>query len=90
MELREAFDRVVLRAVSGLLSLLAARVAETDRVGVGAVGGLGADAVLEEGTHAAGELSGDVATHPIQPRNHAQAPHCRSKVSERGHHADAC
>lgn len=49
IQLREAFDRVVLRAVTGLLALLAQRIAEPDRVGVGAAGGLGAAAVLEEG-----------------------------------------
>jgi len=69
VQLREACDRVVLGFVTGLLALLAQRVPETDRVRVRASGGLGAPAVLEEGTHATGELSGHVTHHPFQPKN---------------------
>ncbi|MFJ2707510.1 hypothetical protein ACIO3R_30510 [Streptomyces sp. NPDC087428] len=68
-------DDLVLRAVSGLLALLAERVPDTDQVRLRAAGRLGTAAVLEEGPHAAGELSGHVTHHPFQPKNHAQAPH---------------
>lgn len=66
IQLREALDRIILRAVSGLLALLAEGVAETDRVRMRAAGGPGAAAVLEEGPHAAGELSG----HKVSKRGH--------------------
>lgn len=74
IELRESLDRIVLRAETGLLALPAERVPETDHVPVRAAGGLRAAAVLEEGPHAASELSGHVTHHPFQPKNHAQAP----------------
>lgn len=64
IDLREALDRVVLRDLPGLFALLAERVLEANRVRVRAAGGLGAVAVLEEGAHAAGELSSHVSNLP--------------------------
>jgi hypothetical protein len=82
--LRQALDRAILHAVTGLFTLLAESVLEPNRVRVQAAGRPGTSAFLEERPDPTIELSSHVSTLPGRAQGAAAGP-CRDAAQQAGH-----